>query len=411
MTTNMRNAQTLYLAGAGSLMALALSVMPVSAETYACNGDPMYTRNVSGTTVSGARIRTQPCMSDSEIITVAPSGASLKVLAEMDGWYKVKFGDTVGWMGSQLVKTGAALASESKPETQPTKAEEKPVVKSGSPSVELPKSIPQIIGISEKNFSYLKGLNATLLKRTKGKIVMRVQSRGQLYYVTSKGPQLLEVKKLAELDTEDLTVAQISKPTAANGSLKLNAEAVNGKVVLRWDVNGVDVAQGFKLVEADHSAPVYPGDEYQYLSDPSARSFVWAGLESGKEYHFRACQYLGGECGVYSNEVVLKLGVQTSQPVQSVQGSISLSGTVSEDEAKLQWTLSGFDSTLGFKVVRSTSPNPVYPGNDYHYLSDKSVRSDSWDGMESGQTYHYRVCQYLGGKCGIYSNDLTLLAP
>jgi hypothetical protein len=65
-------------------------------------------------------------------------------------------------------------------------------------------------------------------------------------------------------------------------------------------------------------------------------------------------------------------------------------------------------SEMGFKIVKSTAPNPVYPGNDYHYLSDQNVRSDNWTDLSAG-TYHFRVCEYLGGSCGIYSNDLSLI--
>lgn len=401
ISKHMRNPTTLLLVGAGLGLAFGLAVLPAKAETYSCNGDPMYARNLSGKTVTGARIRTQPCMEDSEIITVAPSGASLKILAEMDGWYKVQYGEVVGWMGGKLVQTGAPIAVEDKPVAAKAKAD-----------VEIPKGIPQIIGISEKNFGYLKALNATLLKRTKGKIVMRVQSRGQLYYVTSKGPQLLEVKKLAELDQEDLTVAQVAKPMAAGGTLKLNAETAGGKVILRWDVNGVDAAQGFKLVVSEEANPVYPGDDYRYLPDPAARSFVWDGLESGKTYHFRVCQYLGGSCGAYSNDDVVTMpGAAVSQAPAPQTGAISLAGSVVEGKAELTWTLSGFEPSLGFKVVKAEHAAPVYPGDDYHYLSDPQVRSDEWSGLGSGQTYHFRVCQYLGGKCGIYSNDLQLLAP
>jgi len=386
----------MLLAGASLGLALGLAALPVKAESYSCNGDPMYARNLTGKTLMGARIRTQPCMDDSEIITVAPSGASLKILAEMDGWYKVQYGETVGWMGSRLVQTGAAVAVEDKPVAVKSKAD-----------VEIPKGIPQIIGISEKNFGYLKALNPTLLKRTKGKIVMRVQSRGQLYYVTSKGPQLLEVKKLAELDSEDLTVAQIAKPVAPTGALKLNAEAVGGKAILRWDVNGIDAAQGFKLVVSEGANPVYPGDDYQYLSDPATRSFVWAGLEAGRTYHFRVCQYLGGKCGVYSNDVAVSLGGAAVQK----SGAISLSAGLSGADAVLSWNLDGMVSPMGFKVVAAEHAFPVYPGDDYHYLSDPAVRSDKWTDLEAGKTYHFRVCEYLGGKCGVYSNDVSLVLP
>jgi hypothetical protein len=88
-------------------------------------------------------------------------------------------------------------------------------------------------------------------------------------------------------------------------------------------------------------------------------------------------------------------------------GTIQLSGEVVGGQVNLNWVLKNLVSAKGFKVVAATHFNPVYPGDKYHYLSDADVRSDSWDELSSG-TYYFRICEYLGGKCGVYSNNLKL---
>jgi hypothetical protein len=162
-------------------------------------------------------------------------------------------------------------------------------------------------------------------------------------------------------------------------------------------------SQGFKIVKAEHINPVYPGDDYHYLSSSSARSDTWEGLSAGT-WHFRVCEYLGGSCGVYSNDITVTIA---GTATETSDGSISLSGNTNSGNVYLNWVLSDMTSSMGFKVVKAEHVNPVYPGDDYHYYSDASLRTDTWEGLSAG-TYHFRVCEYLGGACGIYSNDLVL---
>jgi len=82
------------------------------------------------------------------------------------------------------------------------------------------------------------------------------------------------------------------------------SETPNAGINFTWTVNGgLDVSKGFKLIKAKHANPVYPGDEVQYYSS-SAREATWY-IYDGGTYHFRVCQYLGGACGVYSNDVTI----------------------------------------------------------------------------------------------------------
>jgi len=191
--------------------------------------------------------------------------------------------------------------------------------------------------------------------------------------------------------------------SAGDGELTLTATANGDDVDLSWTVTDMESPMGFKVVKNTTGSPVYPGDAYHYLSDPDARSDEWTGLADGT-YYFRVCEYLGGSCGVYSNQVAVTI---TSGSTAGGDGEIALSATSDGDDVHLSWSVSGIDTTDGFKIVKNTSGNPVYPGDAYKYLSEPSTRSYTWTGLAAG-TYHFRVCEYLGGSCGTYSNDVAV---
>ena len=185
------------------------------------------------------------------------------------------------------------------------------------------------------------------------------------------------------------------------GSITLSGSAYEGGVNLNWSVTNLSTEHGFKVVYSTNANPVYPGNEYQYLSNPDQRSTTW-NLPAGT-YHFRVCKYNGaGTCLLYSNDITLT--VQQATPV-----SIVLSATQVANGISLNWSVTG-TSSKGFKVVKSENPNPVYPGDDYLYFPDPNTRSTIWD-LTDGKTYHFRVCEYLGGTCGVYSNDVVIQAP
>lgn len=76
----------------------------------------------------------------------------------------------------------------------------------------------------------------------------------------------------------------------------------------------------------------------------------------------------------------------------------------------VSWVTNG-DSEGGFKVVWSKNTGPTYPNRDsdrYHYLSDPHASKDKLDAFAGAGTYYVRVCEYLGGKCGTYSNEVSV---
>ncbi len=450
-----------------AIICTIVTARAVSAS-YECGVDPVYDKSFVAELISGARVRNMACMDGSEVLTVLSSGTKVNVIAETDGWYKVKLSDgTTGWVGARLMKKLSDSSEEVSGAIKTTSTESKPsetpsttstaiqnnlkgyivlqvekrgeawyvnddgarfYMKDGSAAYDIMRDLG--LGISNSDFSKLEKGDTSLKNRLKGKIVLKVQSRGEAFYISPKDGSLHylkngdaaysvmksqalgitneDISKIKEKDivTYKKELLENKKDTSIkseNGTITLSATTENNSAILSWTVNGMSVPKGFKIVSAKHTQPIYPGDEYVYLSDTASRSYVWKGLPEGTNY-IRVCEYLGGSCGVYSNEVSVNITGSSGQ----LNGSISLSGTSSGGVVKLSWTLDGMDSEKGFKVVVSDDPNPVYPGDEYHYLSNSETRSDEWSDLPKGKTYHFRVCEYLGGKCGIYSNDLSI---
>ena len=193
-------------------------------------------------------------------------------------------------------------------------------------------------------------------------------------------------------------------------SISLSGKKTDRGVKLTWSTKNVSAPKGFKLVKSTGKNPVYPGDSYVYLSDKGTRSYEWK-IDNGKEYYFRACVYTGSGCSLYSNNVLVDTpsgDSDKSDDGDDYADKVSLSAKKDGDNVKLSWSIYGGDAPKGFKVVKSKEKNPVYPGDDYKYLSDEDTDSYTWKDLSDGKTYHFRVCVYKGGECGTYSNDVSI---
>ncbi len=290
------NKRFLYSLALGLIVLLGVASQ---AKAEDCEQDPVYERSMTGQTTIGSRMRERACMTDSAVITVIPQNAKVNIIAETDGWYKVKYGENTGWVGSRLIN---AVNKSSIAEQKEAPKETKKV------TVKIDKQ--KVVGVSEQNYSKLKNGFGSLVKQLKNKIIMRVQHLGQLYYVGQDG--VLKQISIDELtgylkDTSKKTSSKPS-PTAntSNGNLVLSGSVANGKASLSWTLANMESPMGFKVVVNDEPNPVYPGDDYHYLSDSKTRADTWNDLETGKTYYFRVCEYLGGKCGVYSNNLIIK---------------------------------------------------------------------------------------------------------
>jgi len=97
----------------------------------------------------------------------------------------------------------------------------------------------------------------------------------------------------------------------------------------------------------------------------------------------------------------------TEQAPASTVKSISLSAG---SDNRISWKTDG-NSPKGFKIVWSLNPDPTYPlrsGDRYNYYAEASKSDDTLSAFSGNGVYYVRVCEYLGGKCGLYSNQVKM---
>lgn len=215
-----------------------------------------------------------------------------------------------------------------------------------------------------------------------------------------------EETKIETTKTETPTV----KETTPTKSLTLTYLG-NGK--FSWKKVGT-FSEGYKLVWSKNSNPTYPtreGDKYAFYSTPDTSvGYVTAFSGEGK-YYVRVCEYLGGKCGVYSNQITITLlGDKEEVGEKEVSQTVTSIALTSLGEGNISWKVNGY-SKNGFKVVWSQNSGPTYPtrdGDQYHYYSESNKTSDKITNFSGEGKYYVRVCEYLGGKCGVYSNQVEV---
>ncbi len=241
-------------------------------------------------------------------------------------------------------------------------------------------------------------------------VIIKKEEVKSLTEQSSGDGKKIEPIKTEEVKTEPIAKEPVVKESAPSKALTLNYLG-NGK--FSWKKVGT-FSQGYKLVWSKNSNPTYPlrdGDKYAFYSNPETLTgYVTAFAGEGK-YYVRVCEYLGGKCGIYSNQVTITLLGDTEKTVEkeTTQAVTSITLT-SLGEGKISWKVNGY-SKSGFKVVWSQNPFPTYPtrdGDQYHYYSEANKTTDTVNNFNGEGKYYVRVCEYLGGKCGIYSNQIEV---
>lgn len=174
-----------------------------------------------------------------------------------------------------------------------------------------------------------------------------------------------------------------------------------------WTVDGYS-SKGFKVVWSKNEHPTYPlrdGDKYNYLSDPSARKSTLKAFDGNGTYYVRVCEYLGGKCGLYSNEIAVQLGQDGSSDAAN-----GVTGIILKDDSgtQVRWQIEGY-SEKGYKIVWSKSENPEYPtrsGDKYIHETSPEARQTELEAFDGEGDYYVRVCEYTGNGCDTYSNQI-----
>ncbi len=230
-------------------------------------------------------------------------------------------------------------------------------------------------------------------------------------FVAAKEETKTESAQKEETKTETTkTETPTVKETTPTKSLTLTYLG-NGK--FSWKKIGT-FSEGYKLVWSKNSNPTYPtreGDKYTFYSAPDTSiGYVNAFAGEGK-YYVRVCEYLGGKCGIYSNQITITLlGDKEEVGEKEVSQTVTSIALTSLGEGNISWKVNGY-SKNGFKVVWSQNSGPTYPtrdGDQYHYYSEPDKTSDKVNNFSGEGKYYIRVCEYLGGKCGVYSNQVEV---
>lgn len=197
--------------------------------------------------------------------------------------------------------------------------------------------------------------------------------------------------------------------TSVVNSIALSGSGAN----INWDIDGYS-GQGFKVVWSKNSGPTYPcrtGDQYHYYSESNKRSDTLDAFSGAGTYYVRVCEYLGGKCGKYSNEIKLTLGSGTPDDnAENPSGAVTKITLSLKDANSVKWQTEGY-SAKGFKVVWSKNAGPTYPtreGDKYLYFSDPNYYYTALTAFAGTGAYYVRVCEYLGSACGVYSNEISI---
>ncbi|MFC1598055.1 fibronectin type III domain-containing protein [Patescibacteria group bacterium] len=188
------------------------------------------------------------------------------------------------------------------------------------------------------------------------------------------------------------------------GDAKVIDLEIGGTSTVNWSVTG-STPNGQKVVWSKNASPTYPprsGDYAKYVSDGTTTAEITPYAGTGV-YYVRVCEYLGnGTCGTYSNYDVRYL-IEEEPDVESIS-------LWSAGGSSIKWGVDG-NAAKGYKIAWSKNSDPTYPcrdGDKYKYISDKNTTSASLYGFDGSGTYRVRVCEYLGGACGVYSNQISV---
>lgn len=340
------------------------------AEFGSCYADPIYKISYAAKTNIAANVRNVACMSDSKVSFVLPVNAEVKVIAKTDGWHKIKTSDgKTGWIGSTLIKEVSGDSNIDSSETVTIKAAETKT----TTNTEAKK----------------------IAERVKGYIILAVEKKGEAYYVTEDGEAVYMKNGASAFDIMrklglGISNSNLNKLQQGDKSLKTR---LSGRIVLAVEKNG----------EAYY---INPSDlKIYYLKDGEAAFEIMRskGLGISNANLSKISKKEASQIKIKTNTKTQTQTQTQTQNVDQTNKKIDLTAVYTSSGVKLDWQ-TNFVSSKGFKVVVSEEENPVYPGNDYHYFSDKDIKSDVWKISTSG-TYYFRVCEYLGGKCGAYSNN------
>lgn len=208
------------------IVSFFLFCVPLLTKAGDCYQDPIYERNLHGKYNISAYVRDNPCMDGTNIIETVTQGTVVEIIAETDGWYKVKTPKgNIGWTGSRLM----TITDE-------------PLTSSAGSS-----------GSSSSSSSSGSTLNVdpykdtSFLGRVRGKLLLQVEDKGRIWYVDPANDKRYEVLRETAMQlfrnhALGITNANIEKIPTVDQTNNYNnlslRSSVRGKILLQVEDAG-----------------------------------------------------------------------------------------------------------------------------------------------------------------------------
>jgi len=152
-------------------------------------------------------------------------------------------------------------------------------------------------------------------------------------------------------------------------------------------------------IESDNFLQWALEEELKRIESEIITEIAASGTPENKEAYKAALESLG----IDKKELIKEAFLATTS---GTLGSITLTGQKTPEGAvSLSWTADGLAGN-GYRIVWSTSPGKSYPG-DKRTNNPLFGYAKTLGPMKPGKTWYYRVCEWTGATCGVYSNELS----
>ncbi len=278
------------------LAPVAVRAGEIKTSNDPCGKISIQAKKMQGAPTVNLRLRDGACLNGTKVMKVLPAGTPIQILGAANGWYKVSYEGMTGWMSSEYVNASDVVAEKDK---KPAATVTKDAVLGKRP----------VVGITEADFLKVEAKRLELVNRLKDKVLLRVQKKGETWYVEKDG-SLSRVKMIGkdefkrwteEVKKEKAETQEIKKETKPEkkeatyqlmtNELILKASALPGAVQLAWSLRSSEGLQGYKVVRSHtNEDPSYPNDgALEFIPGRDTLSFIDGTAVPGKTYFYRIC--------------------------------------------------------------------------------------------------------------------------
>jgi len=369
--------KTRIIALSTAIVASLLIAFTLVAPAHAGScSEPVTSVKWTGSVNSTVNMRDMTCM-DGAIVGSVSAGLTVDIIGEADGWYLILMKDgRKGFVWNSFITITGRQSTGTAP--SPVKTEVEQQTRTEIKDTELSRSL-------------------------RGHILLQVENHGEAWYVHPEDGRRFYMK---DGDTAyqmmrefglGASNADIDRLLAGDKSL---AEQVKGKIVLAVERHG----EAYYVNPSDLSV--------HYLKDGKEAYRIMRELSLGitnndlQQISFESFDaYLAEKRGEKAPEV--KNEIPTEEELE-IFGSIGLTAQLIDNTVHLSWSVNQTNVSRGFKILYDTKVNPTFPEDTSVFVEDTKTRKLALKIASSGEEFHFRVCQYTGKQCGVYSNNVKL---